>query len=310
MQINILGIYEIFFVLSTLLLLVYDMLKNERVMQEVKFVSVIVLSIFLFYVQGANALLFLPGVAIFYFMGRFYGRWDDLPIALLAMGYVLIASSYSSASLVAQVALLGLIASIDFGKINTKKSNRGDAARETRRDILQFFLGIILIVAFYLISLQNATILTLLLLILGYIVADCALMRKDNAISLFIQNMERRGTFLGEGAIMLGIGTLVAMSILGSSAQIMIVLSALFLGDPMATIIGINFGGTALPYNKNKSVFGTVACFVVVSLVAFVLVGALGIAFGAVAAAAESIHTPIDDNLFVAIILTFFLLIV
>ncbi len=308
MQINSLSIYQIFFMLSVLLLLVYDMFKKEKTVQEAKFAIAIAICAFLLYVQGANQLLLVPGVVIFYFMGRFYGRIDDIPVALLAVGYVFIASIYSSTSFVAEVALLGLLGSVDFGRQIANNSNRGNIVIETRRDVLQFFLGVVLLLAFYFISLQSAKALTLLLLIFGYIIADFALTHKDGALYRFIYSMERQGTLLGEGAIMLGIGTLATIAILGSSAQIMIALSALFLGDSIATMIGINLRGPKLPYNKRKSVSGSLAYFIVVSLVAYQLVGIVGIALGAIAAIAEGVRTPLDDNLFVAIILIFFLL--
>ncbi len=308
MQINPLSIYQIFFVLSAILLLVWDMFRNEKVMQEAKFAVAIALCAFLLYVQGANQLLLVPGIVIFYFMGRFYGRIVDIPIALLAILYVFVASTYSSTSFVAEVALLGLLASIDFERQVANNDNRGNVVIETKRDVLQFFFGIVLLGAFYFVPLQSAKMFTLLLLILGYVIVDFALMHKDGALYRFVHSMERRGTLLGEGAIMLGIGTLAVIAVLGSAVQIMIALSALFLGDSIATMIGINLKGPKLPYNTRKSIFGSLAYFIVVSLVAYQLVGGVGIVFGAVAAVAESMRTPIDDNLFVAIILVFLLL--
>lgn len=309
MQINPLSIYQVFFVLSALLILVWDIFRNERVLQEAKFAVAIALCAFLIYVQGASQLLFVPGVVIFYFMGRFYGSIDDVPIALLAFGYVIVASMYSNISIVAEVALLGLLASISIGKNITGNDERSNAVIETRRDVLQFFLGVLLLLVFYFVSLQRAELFTMLLLILGYITIDLALVHKDRAVYRFIHGMERRGALLGEGAVMLGIGTLAVIAVLGSAIQVMIALSALFLGDSIATMIGINLKGPKLPYNKDKSVSGSIACFIVVSLVAYQLAGGLGILFGAIAAIAEGMETPVDDNLFVAIIMVFLVLI-
>ncbi len=148
--------------------------------------------------------------------------------------------------------MLGLLASINLGKNITGSDYRSNAVIETRRDVLQFFLGVFLLLVFYFVSLQSAKLFTMLLLILGYVTVDLALAHKNGATYRFIHSIERQGAILGEGAVMLGIGTLAAIAVLGSAIQVMIVLSALFLGDSIATMIGINLGGPKLPYNKNQ----------------------------------------------------------
>ncbi len=300
--------YELLFVLASLGLLLYDVFQRERRTQETKLAGALAIGIFALFVQNANILLLLPGVVIFYFMGRFYGKMKDVPVVLLAFAYVLIAWYYAAPQLIAQVALFGLLASSEIGMQTNK--DRSNSKKEVRRDFVQIGFGILVLAAFFFLPMRNAEISILVFVVLGWMVANYVILYRKARFSKMLAGMERKNTILGEGAIMLGIGTLLIISVINFTPLIVIALGALYIGDAVATIVGVNFGKEKLFYNKNKSVLGAAACFAVVALIAFPFIGMEGLLVALIAAIAESIPTPIDDNLFVSIILAFVLLMI
>ncbi len=303
-MINLPYAFAMLFILVCVFLLAYSTReKKHRV--GIKPAGALLLGMILFYMQGASILLLIPGIILFYFLGDFYGTRIGMYVSVVCIAFLLIASNYSPAWFVAQAAALGLLAGTGFR--HTHK-HRNDVKRETNRDLLQIFFGILLIALFFSQKLQLAETVALVFTVLGYLVANYVILSGNDALSNILKGLERNHTALGEGAQMLAIGTLVVIATLHAAVYIILVFIALYIGDSIATIVGINLNGTKLSYNKNKSVLGTFAYFGSVALISYPLIGWLGLLVGFVAAAAESISTPVDDNLFVAMILVFLML--
>ena len=61
--------------------------------------------------------------------------------------------------------------------------------------------------------------------------------------------------------------------------------------------------GPKLFYNKNKSVYGTLAFFAVVAIVGYPFIGTYSLLFGAGLALVESIKLPVDDNIMISVVM-------
>ena len=112
--------------------------------------------------------------------------------------------------------------------------------------------------------------------------------RKIPIADWFEEKFERENVrFPGYGAFWYVVGTLLLALSLNSANEIAAAIVALAAGDSAATIFGIR-GRHPLPYNRIKTVEGSVAFFVF-SLPACLFVGWMGIALAAIAAIVESL---------------------
>jgi len=71
----------------------------------------------------------------------------------------------------------------------------------------------------------------------------------------------------------------------------------LLFGDSASTIFGKKYGKTYLPFNRNKTIAGTMAFFVVALIGAWTNVSLLPALFGALFGALTEAYSPIDDNI-------------
>ncbi len=188
--------------------------------------------------------------------------------------------------------LLALL--LRFGYI--QKVNRNDKKLERKRDLFQVLIGVIAIASFLLLP-EYAYAIVFLLSFFGYAVSGLLINHKAAG---FLRSMERKNSVLGAGAIYMAIGT---MLILGSTPNrnfAAVGLIALLLCDAIATIFGIH-GKHRLPYNKNKTLEGTVAYFVVLALAGSMFIGYYSLLFATVLALLESVPISVDDNISVPI---------
>ena len=187
---------------------------------------------------------------------------------------------------------------------------RGNFSFELRRKLFHFFFGLFLIFTLIYSGRRNLIIFLSFFLILGCIMI--VLMRQGRKIPSaywFEEKFERENVrFPGYGAFWYVVGTLLLALSLGSADEIAAGIVALAAGDSAATIFGI-CGRYPLPYNQRKTVEGSVAFFVF-SLPAYLFVGWIGIALAALATAAESLNTPMDDNLLIPIMAILFFTII
>ena len=178
---------------------------------------------------------------------------------------------------------------------------RGNFSFELRRKLFHFFFGLFLIFILFYSGRRNLIIFLSFVFIMGCIMI--ILMRQGRKIPIadwFEEKFERENVrFPGYGAFWYVVGTLLLVLSLNNANEIAAAIVTLAAGDSAATIFGIQ-GRHSLPYNRIKTVEGSVAFFVF-SLPACLFVGWIGIALAAIAAAVESLDTPIDDNLLIPV---------
>lgn len=172
---------------------------------------------------------------------------------------------------------------------------------ELRRKLLHSFFGLMLISILFYFGREILIIFLISLLLLGSMMIMQRL--KGNRIPVaewFEDTFERKNVmFPGYGAFWYAVGTLLLALCLGDASEIAAGILILALGDSAATIFGINSPHT-LPYNRNKTLEGSLA-FVIFSLPSCFFIGWMGLPLVLLAAIAESLPVPCDDNLLIPI---------
>jgi len=178
---------------------------------------------------------------------------------------------------------------------------------ETKRQLIHasgFFI------AFYILwAGQIFSILTLWSIILVVILISEGYKRgiKLPLISKIIESAERHEVIEerpAKGAILFLVGSLTSIILFGKNMKIVsATIIILALGDSVSTLIGKNFGEHKIPYNKMKSLEGSVAGFAFALLGAQIFVGLQLAILGALTAMlTESLPINIDDNITIPVI--------
>jgi len=175
-----------------------------------------------------------------------------------------------------------------------------DKVLETKRDIVHIFLGLIVISIFFVYPLHTAIYITMALIFLGYLYNGIAYQSKNRLYRKLI-DLERNDSIYGLGALYLGVGTSLLIGFIHNPHFLIIGFIALFFADPIATITGINIKSPKLFYNKHKSILGSFAFFATVSILSYYFIGLYALLFGAMLAFIESLDTPVDDNIAIAV---------
>ncbi|MDE1825105.1 MAG: hypothetical protein KGH61_02850 [Candidatus Micrarchaeota archaeon] len=252
--------------------------------------------------QSTNALLFVSIVILFDLITAKYGSREGLFFVVLGFAYFIV-SLYSGIAvyLIAQAMLLGLapdaiLKGLKAHKVSSKKT-------ETSRDIVQIAFGILVIAMFHFLRPELSESVMITLILLGYLAVNYGIVRKETNLAKRLYALEREYTSLGEGATWLALGSLAAIGFVFHVKYMMIIFSAIFIADALATIIGIRAKGMKLPYNKKKSAAGTIAYFAVVAIIPYLLYGVIALPVAIIAAFVESLPLKLDDNLSVPVVL-------
>lgn len=157
-------------------------------------------------------------------------------------------------------------------------------------------IGIFFISLALLFGAQIASLAVAFCLILGLLAYDFKSKSKDIP---FIDNvlsfLERPGEPAGFGALAYFAGILACLTLFEPPLSISI-LFILSISDGVSTIIGKKFGNHHLPYNKKKSVEGSLA-FLASALLIVPFGGIFALLAAIFATIIESLPLPIDDNL-------------
>jgi len=112
-------------------------------------------------------------------------------------------------------------------------------------------------------------------------------------LTIIASRQRDRGRFV-LGPVTLGIGAMLALLLYPSTAAA-IAIYALAFGDGFASLAGNLFRSPAIPFTRNKSLAGSLACFLAVLLATWRLTGRFSIAVVIAAAATALELIPIRD---------------
>ncbi len=264
----------------------------------------VLLGIAVFAVEGLSLHMILQLVlGILIFNGMLISYGSRISLVYIALGVLFVLASLGLGyRLIAQAMLIGAMDEVAMMR-GLRGERNGSKMLEARRDVLQLSAGAFFILLFYLVRADISGMVLILTILLGVILINYARLYRRNGLSRLIYSLERKKTTLGNGALWLAMGSLVAASFLNPPSMI-IIFAAMFIGDSLATIIGMAVRSPRLPYNRSKSIGGTFAYFLSTSLIAFPVVGPVSFLVGLVAAVIESIPWGLDDNFAVSFIIT------
>lgn len=246
-----------------------------------------------FHFEAMPILALLPGILIFGALIWAFGKRGWYLLAVLAVLYAITFSGFGPRAISLSI-FLGAFS----GAISMRSASKRSAdIVEIRRDLFQIASGIVIIALILAFGAEYAEWIVIALVIVGYTMINYSAGEGRGMLSRQIRRLEREGVQPGHGAIWLSIGTLLAFGFLAKENYIMLAVFALFFADPLATIFGRKLKrNVRLPYNKGKTVGGTLAFFVVLSALGYIAVGYYALVVSLVCALVESAPTRIDDN--------------
>ncbi len=219
-------------------------------------------------------------------------------LLLLAAGIAVYSATYPSNSYFAGIIGIGIIYGLMYREFalsprrSQTRMQQQNRKKEVSRDIIQLMLGAILFVVVYSASSYNSILIITGLILFGLLANNVIANMKSKSFDL-----ERKGVEYGRGAAYLAAGTALIIGFVHPTMNLLFGLSVLFFADSAATITGVALRhGAKLPYNRNKSLPGTLAFFAVAAVAGYIAIGYYGILFAAVLAFIESMDTVIDDN--------------
>ncbi len=203
--------------------------------------------------------------------------------------------------------MLGLVSdreSMGWVMKNTASKGR-NRSREITRDLVQVGGGIALIILLLLFGPGKTRIAYTVALVVLLIIGAYVSMNRDKAFSSKIYGLERNGVPLGIGAIWFGCGIMLTYAIINSINIIILILIAVTICDPLATIIGMRIKSPRIFYNKKKSIAGTISFLAVAGFFGFVLLNWSGLFLGVLGAIIESLpYEAFDDNFMIPVVLS------
>jgi dolichol kinase len=117
-------------------------------------------------------------------------------------------------------------------------------------------------------------------------------------IDKLLDRFERKGVMPGEGSMYYAFGVLFALGLLRSNPSSAIsVILILALGDGLATYVGKCYGNHKLPWNRNKTVEGSIGFVAGASIALLVLPIPATILAVVLATVVESLPIRLDDNI-------------
>ncbi len=183
---------------------------------------------------------------------------------------------------------------------------------EILRDLVQIAVGAVLIIILLLVKFEYAGAIILILVMAAYSInGTLSALKGSGALRLF-SRIEKPGVTYGQGALFISMGLLLFLGAFRSANLDIFFVIALYFADAAATIVGLSIRWPKLPYNKGKSVAGTLGFFACASL-GYFFIGPYAFVFAAILAFIESLPlgNRLDDNivLSVAFILLSYILI-
>lgn len=278
-------------------ILAYRLLKLTKTRDLLIYSLFLLASILLFWYEHASVAIPISGVIIFNAMISSYGKKECYLFILIGALYSLFVYP-AGLSLLLQSVFMGMLSG--SGIAATEKTHMQEST-ELKRNAVQITAGVFFILLFA-VNPNVGDSFMLAFVLLGSVFGNYVLSKKSSPVAKILYGFERNGVLLGSGARWLALGAIVAAAFLTTNMAIA-VFSAIFIGDSLSTLVGLRFKTAKLPYNKKKSVGGTLAYFFSVLFISYFFIGPLAIAIAIIAALVESQPLHIDDNFDVALVL-------
>lgn len=182
--------------------------------------------------------------------------------------------------------------------------------REIDRQLLHIAVGLVSIILLLFIGRTKVIAVFFTTLLIGTYLVHLRMRRKRiGLVDWFEKKFERKDVrFPGYGSVWYTVGVLFAATFLHPPLYIAATIFILSIGDGCSTIIG-QYGRIALPYNKKKTLEGSLA-FLIFSLMSYFMIGWMAIPLAVVATIVESLSLKLDDNITIPVTCVAFFLLV
>jgi dolichol kinase len=224
-------------------------------------------------------------------------------LAALMFGIIVYISAYGGDTAFAGMFAIGTIYGLIYRefalnpKVADSSSSKKRKRTEINRDILQIIFGVILIGALYYFGYANGEMIIFALIILGYLMNNLLANLMIRPIYVRVKDLERKNVSYGLGASYLAASTALMLGFAHNAPLLLFGIVALFFGDAAATIIGISARNAAkLPYNRYKTIVGSLAFFLVTAVLGYLFVGIYAVLLAAILAFIEGLYISLDDN--------------
>ncbi|MEW5996753.1 MAG: hypothetical protein AB1657_04120 [Candidatus Micrarchaeota archaeon] len=169
--------------------------------------------------------------------------------------------------------------------------------RETGRQIVHMLIGLAFLLILQLYGRHTLEVLLFGAILAGFFAMHIVLSGfRVPFVSWFVESFEREGVRVpGFGSAWYAVGALLAAVSIQETAMLSAVIAILAFGDSLSTIFGRK-GKWRIPYNRNKTLEGSIAFFAG-SLSAYYFIGPAAVPLALFCAAVESIPLPFDDNI-------------
>jgi dolichol kinase len=196
------------------------------------------------------------------------------------------------------IAIAGLGYAIAEAIIFTQKKAI-DGQDETTRKTVHVISNLSACVLIWIFGIQTLSYFVLVGTYVGILLMHMTMNRiKIPGIEQWVKNVGREGENPGEGALYNALGILFAIGILRNDvAAAIAVILILALGDGLATFVGTEYGRHKLPWNRNKSLEGTLGFSAGAMCALFVMPVPATILIVVLAAFIESLPIKVNDNI-------------
>jgi dolichol kinase len=227
-------------------------------------------------------------------------------MALLVAGFVIYLTSYPGNMAFAGMFAIGTIMGLLYREFVLAAPKRSDSYAkikrkntEINRDIIQIVLGIVLIAVIFLLPHLTAFTIIFVLILLAYLFNNLLANLRLSGIYRRAKDLERKGVTYGQGATYLAASTALIMGFTNNLHLFIFGIAVLFFADSFATIVGISMRRAAqLPYNRYKTIVGSIAFFVVAAIAGYYFIGLYyGLLMAVILAFVEGLNIALDDNI-------------
>ncbi|MDE1871180.1 MAG: hypothetical protein KGI06_02985 [Candidatus Micrarchaeota archaeon] len=221
---------------------------------------------------------------------------------LLIAGFIIYASGYPSNTGFAGMFAIGTIYGLLYREfvLGPKRSDKAkkQKKKEINRDMVQILLGIVLVGVMLVFHYSSSVSIIFGLMLLGYAFNNLLANIRIGSFYRRAMDLERKDSTYGQGATYLAASTALVIGFTSGANMLLFGIIVLFFADSIATIVGISArGASSLPYNRYKTIVGTLAFFAVAAVGGYLILGLYGLLFAAILAFVESIDLSIDDNI-------------
>ncbi len=173
---------------------------------------------------------------------------------------------------------------------------------EIERKYVHMVFAVLCIVVIYFFGKTASVMLIFASIVFGTLIVNQKILgKKIPVIDHIVELFERKNVrFIGYGSAWFATGCLFAILFTSNIYYSVAIIWILGFGDGLSGIFG-RFGKIHLFYNKDKTVEGTLGFFLG-SIPSIFLIGNIAIPLSIICAVAESIKTPLDDNILIPIV--------